>query len=82
MEQLAALLSLMVDRPVIDKTGLAGIYEYSDGLTQLDMGAQDSADVAARVLTAIQETLGLRAVPAKTALETLVIESAEKPSEN
>ena len=81
MEQLAALLSLMVDRPVIDKTGLAGIYEYSNGLTLLDMGAQDSADVIARVLTAIQR-LGLKAEPAKRALEILVIESAEKPSRN
>jgi uncharacterized protein (TIGR03435 family) len=82
MGQLAALLSLMVDRPVIDKTGLAGIYEYNNGLTLLDMGAQDSADVMARTLTAIQETLGLRVEPAKAALEILVIESAEKPSEN
>jgi uncharacterized protein (TIGR03435 family) len=82
MGQLAALLSLMVERPVIDKTGLAGIYEYSNGLTLLDMGAQDSAGITAGTLTAIQETLGLRAEPAKAALEMLVIESAEKPSEN
>jgi uncharacterized protein (TIGR03435 family) len=81
MDQLAALLSLMVDRPVIDKTGLAGIYEYSSGLTLLDMGAQDSADVIARTLTTIQE-LGLKAQPSKAILEMLVIESAEKPSEN
>lgn len=82
MGQLAALLSLMVDRPVIDKTGLPGIYEYSNGLTLLDMGAQDSADVITKTLTAIQETLGLRAEPAKAALEILVIESVEKPPEN
>jgi len=82
MEQLAALLSLMVGRPVIDKTGLAGIYEYSNALTLLDVGAPDSAEVSARALTAIQDQLGLRAEPAKAMLETLVIVSAEKPSEN
>ena len=42
MEQLAALLSLMVDRPVIDKTGLAGIYEYSNGLTLLNIDARSA----------------------------------------
>ena len=56
MEQLAALLSLLLDRPLIDKTGLAGIYEYSNRLTVLDIGAQDSADVIARTLTTMQET--------------------------
>jgi hypothetical protein len=81
MEQLAALLSLSLDRPLIDKTGLAGIYEYGDNLTLLDMGAQDSADTISRALAAIQE-LGLKAEPSKAILEMLVIESAEQPSEN
>ena len=82
MEQLAALLSLLLDRPLIDKTGLAGIYEYSNRLTVLDIGAQDSADVIARTLTTMQEQLGLKAEPAKAILEMLVTESVEKPSEN
>jgi len=82
MDQLAALLSLMVDRPVIDKTGLTGIYEYSNGLTLLDIGAQDSADAIARGLTAIQEQLGLKVEPAKAMLDVLVIETAEKPTGN
>lgn len=82
MEQLAALLSLFLDRPVLDKTGLTGIYQYSNRLTLLDMGAQDSADIIAKTLTTIQEQLGLKAEPAKAMLEMLVIESAEKPAEN
>jgi uncharacterized protein (TIGR03435 family) len=82
MEQLAALLSLMVDRPVIDKTGLPGTYEYSNGLTLLDMGAQDSADAITRAVTAIQDQLGLRVESAKATLEMLVIESAEQPTPN
>jgi uncharacterized protein (TIGR03435 family) len=82
MDQLTALLSLMVDRPVLDKTGLTGIYEYNNGVTLLDMGAQDSADVVARTLTTLQDELGLRVEAAKAPVEMLVIESAEKPSEN
>jgi uncharacterized protein (TIGR03435 family) len=82
MDQLAALLSLMLDRPVIDKTGLAGIYQYSNSLTLLDIGAQDSADTIARTLAAIQDQLGLRVESAKATLEMLVIESAEVPTQN
>ena len=81
-DQLAALLSLMLDRPVIDKTGLAGAYDYSNALALLDVGAQDSADAIGRTLTAIQEQLGLRAEPAKARIGMLVIESADRPSEN
>ena len=80
MDQLAALLSLMVDRPVIDKTGLPGVYEYSNSLTLLDVGAQDSADAIAKALAAIQEQLGLRAQAARANIALLIIESAEPPS--
>jgi uncharacterized protein (TIGR03435 family) len=82
LDQLVALLSLMLDRPVIDKTGLTGIYDYSNGLTLLDMGAQDSADAVSRAIIAIQDQLGLRLESAKAPLEMLVIESAEKPTQN
>jgi uncharacterized protein (TIGR03435 family) len=82
MDQLAALLSLMVDRPVIDNTGLAGTYEYSNSLAFLDIGAQDSADTIARALSAIQDQLGLKVESAKATLEMLMIKSAEQPSQN
>lgn len=80
LDQLAALLSLMLDRPVIDKTGLAGVYEYSNGFALLDTGSQDSADTIGKTLTAIQEQLGLRAQSAKANLDILVIGSADPPS--
>jgi uncharacterized protein (TIGR03435 family) len=82
MDQIAALWSLYLDRPVIDKTGLTGGFDYSTGLMQLDNNAADSADVIARALATLQEQLGLRAEPARATLEMLVIESAEKPSAN
>ena len=34
------------------------------------------------VMVAVQEQLGLRLEPAKVAVETMVIDQAEKPSEN
>ena len=80
MDQLAALLSLMLDRPVIDKTGLAGVHDYSGSLALLDTGAQDSADTISLTLAAIQEQLGLRAEAARSNIEMLTIESADRPS--
>lgn len=82
MDQIAALWSLYLDRPVLDKTGLTGAFDYSARLLELDERARDSAEVTARALTALQDQLGLRAEPARAALELLVIESAAKPSGN
>ncbi len=82
MDQIAALWSLYLDRPVIDKTGLNGVFDYDTRLLELDSNARDSADIIARALVALQGQLGLRAEPARTTLEILVIESAEKPSAN
>ncbi len=80
VEQIAALLSLFLDRPVIDKTGLTGIFDYNAKLAELDVNTADAADVIARTLTAIQNQLGLRAEPGRATLEMIVIESAERPS--
>ncbi|HEY4360922.1 MAG TPA: TIGR03435 family protein [Bryobacteraceae bacterium] len=82
MMQIAALVSLYLDRPVFDKTGLTGVYEYSSGLRLLDMGAADSAEVIARTLAELQGRMGLKAQAGRAKVETLVIVSAERPAEN
>ena len=82
MDQLAALLSVMIGRPVIDKTGLPGAYDYSNELAVLDHGAQDSADTISRTLTAIHNQLGLKAEASKAMIEMLTIQGAEEPTEN
>jgi uncharacterized protein (TIGR03435 family) len=68
-----------VDRPVLDKTGLSGMYDY-----QLEWG-DDTAAVpngVPSVFTAFQQQLGLRLEPAKAAVKVLVVDEAQKPSEN
>ncbi len=80
MEKITALWSLYVDRPVIDHTGLTGLFDFPLRLWTLDVNAADDADMAARALTALQDELGLRAEAARATIELLVIESAEKPS--
>lgn len=69
------------DRPLVDQTGLDGHYDFSLRWTPDGVAAGD-ADAPPGMFTAIQEQLGLKILPVKASANVLVIESAEKPSEN
>jgi bla regulator protein BlaR1 len=85
------LLDLVLDRPVIDRTGLSARFdirlEFSREVGMAknfgadSPGASDPA-AAPTVFTAIQEQLGLKLVPAKGPVEHLVIDRVERPSAN
>jgi uncharacterized protein (TIGR03435 family) len=87
MERFASVLQDLLDRPVIDKTGLTKRYdfdlEFSPEGTLLAPPAGvsgppiDSPDI----FTAIQR-LGLKLEPAKGGVEVIVIDHAEKPTDN
>jgi uncharacterized protein (TIGR03435 family) len=85
------LQSIVLDRPVIDQTGLAGRFDFSLTWTPDDFqfpglqrppGAVDPAATAPNLFTAIQEQLGLRLESTRAQAEVLVIDKAEKPTEN
>lgn len=87
MTLLTQLLSSMVDRPVIDRTGLTGTYEYSTGWARpaLNMNLTrppDPTDPGGSIFTAVEEHLGLKLQPAKGPVEFVVIDSVQKPTEN
>jgi len=77
----------MIDRPVLDRTGLQGRYDFT---LQLSPGA--NADFAATKRAAVEEgfslfvyaldQLGLRLEAEKALIEMLVIDHVERPSEN
>jgi bla regulator protein blaR1 len=70
--------NLLADRLVVDKTGLSGKYHIA-----LDYATINTPDADVPTLnTAIEEQLGLKLEPSRTTLETLVIQSVEKPSGN
>ena len=74
-------------RPVFDKTGLAGFYDFEIEWAPNDFGSAGpdglaSDTVGPSVFAALQERLGLRLEPAMASLDTVVIDHAEKPSSN
>jgi len=82
---------LHLDRPVIDKTGLAGLFDFHlefspDGTTAgffpPGFALPALPDAGVSIFTAIQEQLGLRLEPARGPGETIVIDSVERPSED
>jgi len=80
MEFLAHQLPIrQLGRPVIDKTGLTGDYDFDLNFMP-GTPLADSPDPD--IFTALQEQLGLKLEPQKGTVETLVIDHAEKPSPN
>jgi uncharacterized protein (TIGR03435 family) len=75
----AAMLAHPVDRPVVDKTGIAGTYDISPYYAP--DGATDTA--LPSIFTVVPEQLGLRLEPQKVPVEMLVIDHVERiPAEN
>jgi uncharacterized protein (TIGR03435 family) len=87
MAALADFLARPADRPVVDKTGLTGRYDFSIRL--LDGESPNIGDLKRAaadwqsIFTDMQEQLGLKLEAQKTAVEIMVIDHAEKvPTEN
>lgn len=95
MQRLVNLLGAMVDRPVVDQTGLTGTYDFTLAFTpdatmgpgakkmslELEMSKTESA--GGSIFTAVQEQLGLKLEPRKAPVDVLTVEKALKvPVEN
>jgi uncharacterized protein (TIGR03435 family) len=79
---LDAIENSLLDRPVLDRTGLAGTYDIQMTFApdiKSRRAEPDPEDVS--IFTAI-EKLGLMLVPQKAAVETLIVDHVQKPSEN
>lgn len=72
--------SSVADRTVVDKTGLAGDYNFDLKWTPDDQ--QGAPDAGPTFFTALQEQLGLKLVSAKGLVDALVIDHVERPSKN
>lgn len=83
MTQLATVLSDQQDRPVIDRTGLGGIFDvHLEWFPEAD-GVDTNGDATGpSIFTALEEQLGLRLQSSKELVNMLVIDHIERPSEN
>jgi uncharacterized protein (TIGR03435 family) len=84
MSRISSLLQRMADRPVIDRTALTGLYDIFLNFPALAglSGDELQAAMADQLSSRLHEQLGLKLEPAKDLVEVLVIERAERPSEN
>ena len=95
LPMLANLLSNLMGRPVLDKTGLTAKYDFElhwtpdSGKSLVPPGAPAAAVEAQApdpngptIFTALQEQLGLRLESQKGPVDMIVIDRVEKPSEN
>ena len=77
-----------VDRPVLDKTGLTGTFDFAIEFTPQINGSSPPGVVSHRDLTgptsieAVKEQLGLRLEPQTGAIQLLIIDYVEEPSAN
>jgi uncharacterized protein (TIGR03435 family) len=92
MAQCAGVMqSAVMDRPVVDQTGLTAHYDFQLTWTpdETQFGGlrppappEDNPNAPPDLFTAMQEQLGLKMQVAKAPVDVLVIERAGKPSEN
>jgi len=84
--------SAVLDKPVVNQTGLTGKYDFTLSWTPDDsqfsgMGAKippptDNANAPPNLYTAMQEQIGLKLDATKAPADVMVIDHVEKPSEN
>lgn len=67
---------IAIGRPVIDRTGLRGVYGVNLSYSTADQDGRPD------IFTALQEQLGLKLQPVRAPIETFVIDHVEKPGSN
>ncbi len=91
MAGLVNFLANIATMPVLDATGLTGLYNFTLDLTPSpgDSSAQDGtrtaadpAGVLSRLFAAVEDQLGLKLESKRIRVEQLVIDSVEHPSPN
>jgi uncharacterized protein (TIGR03435 family) len=84
MDDLARVISNSFgpDRPVVNRTGLTGLYDFRIEATPEWWINDNPQPDDLSVFTAVQDQLGLKLEPQKADIETLEVDHVEKPTEN
>lgn len=90
VKSLVNLLGSMLDRPVVDQTGVSGGYDFTLAFTpdasigpaskkmSIELDASKTETAGGSIFTAVQEQLGLKLEPRKAPVEVLTVEKALK----
>jgi uncharacterized protein (TIGR03435 family) len=85
-EFIGELQRVLMDRPVVDRTGLTGTYNIQITFTHEEpgsIGMMQLPDTAApNLFEAMDQQLGLKLVSVKAPVDVIVIDHAEPPGEN
>ena len=84
MPDLALMLMIYTDRPIVDRTGLEGRFDFPLRWTKDETAAMaaSTADAPPGLFTAMQEQLGLKLEPLKAEADVLVVDKVERPGTN
>jgi uncharacterized protein (TIGR03435 family) len=90
MARLVGFMSSLLDRPVVDATALKGFYDFElkreeappQEVIPQDKSARTRDGISSSIFASIESQLGLKLEPAKAAVDHVVIDHLEKPSEN
>jgi uncharacterized protein (TIGR03435 family) len=85
MGSLASILSGSVDRPVIDRTGLAGLYDFEFEAVEMKPPgpfgpSYNPSDTKESIFTMLPKQLGLKLEKVEGSVDVVVIEHAEMPA--
>jgi uncharacterized protein (TIGR03435 family) len=87
MDNLARVLTSSLQRPVVDRTGITGVFDISlesspsDTIYRNAVSRSPVPDNLPSIFEVLQEQLGLKLESTKTPVEALVIDRIERPSE-
>ena len=80
MDDLARFLRFSVDRAIVNKTGLTGVYRVTVNYDEPAWSPPDAPLL--RMFTALPDQLGLKLESAQADVDTLVVDHLEPATEN
>ena len=85
-EFIGEMQRILMDRPIVDETGLTGVYNIQIAFTREDpdvLGMTELPETAPpNLLEALQQQLGLKLKGTKASVDVIVIDHAELPEAN
>jgi uncharacterized protein (TIGR03435 family) len=82
MKDFALILQFMLDKPVVDQTGLNGRFDFVLKWTPNEANVADPTTASPSIFTAMPDQLGLKLESTRAAANVLVVDKLARPSEN